>query len=58
LARTNYNFEKRQKEIARKKKQEEKRQRKVEKGEPEANGELAPAAVDQEPSPADAGLEP
>lgn len=58
MARTNYNFEKRQKEIARKKKQEEKRQRKVEKGEPGVNDELAPASVDQEPSPADSGLEP
>jgi hypothetical protein len=31
LARTNYSYEKRQKEIAKKKKKEEKRQRKLEK---------------------------
>ncbi len=31
LARTNYSFEKRQKELAKKKKKEEKRQRKLEK---------------------------
>ena len=31
LAKTNYSFEKRQKELARKKKKEEKRQRKLEK---------------------------
>jgi len=31
LARTNYSFEKRQKELAKKKKKEEKRQRKIEK---------------------------
>ncbi len=31
MARSNYNFKKRQKELARKKKQEEKRQRKLDK---------------------------
>jgi hypothetical protein len=31
LARTNYSYEKRQKELAKKKKKEEKRQRKLEK---------------------------
>ena len=31
MARTNYSFEKRQKELAKKKKKEEKRQRKLEK---------------------------
>lgn len=31
MARTNYGFEKRQRELARKKKQDEKRQRKLEK---------------------------
>ncbi|MGD8644310.1 MAG: hypothetical protein PVI15_08480 [Chromatiales bacterium] len=31
MARTNYSYEKRQREIAKKKKQEEKRQRKLEK---------------------------
>jgi len=34
LARTNYSFEKRQKELAKKKKKEEKRQRKLEKKNP------------------------
>jgi len=33
LARTNYSFEKRQKELAKKKKKEEKKQRKLEKQE-------------------------
>jgi len=42
LARTNYSFEKRQRELAKKKKQEEKRQRKGTRTEP-AEGE-APAA--------------
>ena len=35
MARTNYSFEKRQKEIAKKKKKEEKRARKLEKGDTE-----------------------
>jgi len=39
LARTNYSFEKRQKELAKKKKKEEKRQRKLEKKNPPA-GEM------------------
>jgi len=34
LARSNYSFQKRQKELARKKKKEEKRQRKLEKNNP------------------------
>ena len=34
MARTNYSFEKRQKELAKKKKKEEKRQRKLEKKSP------------------------
>jgi hypothetical protein len=46
MAKTNYTFEKRQKEIAKKKKQEEKRQRKIApQGETPQN--------DQPPSPAD-----
>jgi hypothetical protein len=36
LARTNYSYEKRQKELAKKKKKEEKRQRKLEKDPPPA----------------------
>lgn len=36
LARTNYRFEKRQKEIARQKKKEEKRQQKLNKSRPES----------------------
>jgi hypothetical protein len=43
LARTNYSFEKRQRELAKKKKQEEKRQRKGTRAEP-AEGE--PPAAD------------
>lgn len=38
MAKPNYAFEKRQKEIAKKKKQEEKRQRKVAEKEPAAEG--------------------
>jgi len=37
LARTNYSFEKRQKELAKKKKKEEKKQRKLEKKMVETN---------------------
>ena len=44
LARTNYSYEKRQKELAKKKKKEEKRQRKLEKRE-----EAAPQDKDQLP---------
>ena len=41
MARTNYSFEKRQKELAKKKKKEEKRQRKLAKKNPvETNEEL------------------
>jgi len=38
LARTNYSYEKRQKELAKKKKKEEKRQRKLEKKKETADG--------------------
>jgi len=44
LARTNYSYEKRQKEIAKKKKKEEKRLRKLEKKEKDKE------TLDQEPS--------
>jgi len=39
MARTNYSYEKRQKEIAKKKKKEEKRLRKINKNAPELNDE-------------------
>ncbi len=43
MARTNYSFEKRQKELAKKKKKEEKRQRKLEKKSvPDVDQENAP----------------
>jgi len=45
LAKPNYSFEKRQREIARKKKQDEKRQRKVQRAPDE------PAPVDQQTQP-------
>jgi len=44
LAKPNYQFEKRQRDLAKKRKQEEKRQRKLaEKGQPEGDGQDAPA---------------
>lgn len=43
MARTNYSFEKRQKELAKKKKKEEKRQRKLNKQEPRGEGENYPS---------------
>jgi len=43
LARTNYSFEKRQKELAKKKKKEEKRQRKLNKQETLGEGENTPS---------------
>lgn len=44
MAKTNYTFEKRQKEIAKKKKQEEKRQRKIApQGEPLQNDQPPPS---------------
>jgi len=45
LARTNYSFEKRQKELAKKKKKEEKRQRKLEK-QKNAAGETGESALE------------
>jgi len=44
LAKPNYSFEKRQRELAKKKKQEEKRQRKLEKSAEKPEGDQAPAA--------------
>jgi hypothetical protein len=55
LARTNFKFTKRQKELERKKKSEEKRQRKLDKkGAPDeaAVDELQPAADDGQPAAA------
>jgi len=43
LARTNYSFEKRQKELAKKKKKEEKRQRKLDKQKMPAEGNNSPS---------------
>lgn len=51
MAKTNYSFEKRQRELARKKKQEEKRQRKATRtdadGTPPSKDEAAPAPETQ-----------
>jgi hypothetical protein len=49
MAKPNYQFEKRQRDIAKKKKQDEKRQRKQQ--EKDAPTEGAPAVDGQEPSP-------
>lgn len=51
LAKPNYSFEKRQREIARKKKQDEKRQRKVQR----APDEPAPADQQTQPTPPETG---
>ncbi|MBE9520119.1 MAG: hypothetical protein IME97_03250 [Proteobacteria bacterium] len=50
MARTNYSFEKRQKELAKKKKKEEKRQRKLEKKNL-AEGKETPAGEDENSLP-------
>lgn len=53
MARTNYSFEKRQKEIAKKKKKEEKRARKLEKGDTEGLHDSADTPVaETTPDPA------
>ena len=55
MAKPNYQFEKRQKDIAKKKKNEEKRQRKLDKknvqpsGNPEQSLEPAPGAISRDP---------
>ena len=51
LAKPNYSFEKRQREIARKKKQDEKRQRKVQR----APDDPAPADQQTQPTPPETG---
>ena len=50
MAKTNYNFEKRQRELAKKKKKEEKRLKKSEKGGTDAQGD-APQLPDQKSKP-------
>lgn len=51
MAKPNYNFEKRQRELARKKKKEEKRQRKLEKVVPApVPGELGPVTPKEPPN--------
>jgi len=47
MAKTNYSFEKRQKEIAKKKKQEEKRQRKIAPKDEQPQEDLPKPAVDE-----------
>jgi len=51
MAKTNYTFEKRQKEIAKKKKQEEKRQKKIaSQGAQPQNDEIQPPAEEITPT--------
>tara|TARA_Y100001936_G_C15857771_1_gene550770 strand:+ start:660 stop:815 length:156 start_codon:yes stop_codon:yes gene_type:complete len=47
LARPNFQYEKRQRELAKKKKQEDKRQRKMNKTKSSASAELPPALEDK-----------
>ena len=47
MAKPNYTFEKRQKELAKKKKKEEKRLRKMDKGSGETHDEQPPLMKDQ-----------
>lgn len=48
MAKPNYNFEKRQRELAKKKKKEEKRLKKLEKNGAEASVELHPLTENQD----------
>ncbi len=59
MARTNFSFQKRQKELAKKKKQEEKKQRKLEK-KSRPDGETGPevAAFEEGQPPEQNGAEP
>ena len=50
MAKTNYTFEKRQKEIAKKKKQEEKRQRKIAPKDEQSQDELPKPLADENAS--------
>jgi hypothetical protein len=47
MAKTNYSYEKRQKEIAKKKKQEEKRQRKIAPKDEQAQEDISKPSVDE-----------
>ena len=58
MARSNYKFNKRQKEIARKKKKEEKRQRRLEKNDPTATDTPAEQDTDQVEDPTEQALDP
>lgn len=49
LAKPNYQFEKRQKELAKKKHQEEKQKRKAAKHQPAPADGVSPSAVDETP---------
>ena len=51
MAKTNYTFEKRQRELAKKKKKEEKRLKKLEKGGTDVQGD-APQLPDEKTTPA------
>lgn len=48
MAKTNYTFEKRQKELAKKKKKEEKRLKKLEKGSEGLEPEASPSSEEQQ----------
>ena len=50
MARTNYSYEKRQRDLAKKRKKEAKRQRKMDKkgGQPEGTSPESPAAADSD----------
>lgn len=51
MAKPNYQYEKRQRELAKKRKQEEKRQRKAAKTEPVAPPELPPQPAEDKSAP-------
>ncbi len=52
MAKTNYSFEKRQRELAKKKKKEEKSQRKLDKG--DGLADVTDDSLTEAPAPADA----
>lgn len=58
MAKPNYQYEKRQKDLAKKRKQEEKRLRKLGKTEAEVAAEAAAASPGGSETPAPAGQEP
>ncbi len=55
MAKTNYTFEKRQKELDKKKKKEEKRQKKLDQGTEKSQTEQSPIAGAQD-TPSDNGI--